>query len=128
MMKSHQITVKSSRSSQFHCNEVILSSADQQGKSFRSVLRGSRGWMNRFLQLGGVGSLRWTFAVYPRSDQGTLHVDLEEENDLHKDMLILPASGPLELLDRRRITCSRSLLCCETFSSASLPYAGKMSL
>lgn len=38
-MKSHQITVKSSRNSQFHCNEVILSSADQQGKSFRSVLR-----------------------------------------------------------------------------------------
>lgn len=71
---------------------VILSSADQQGKIFRSVLRGSRGWMNRFLQLGGVGSLRWVFAVYPRSDESTLHVTLEEENDLHKDMLILPAS------------------------------------
>ncbi|CAK9060818.1 unnamed protein product [Durusdinium trenchii] len=71
---------------------VVLSSADEQGKRFRSVLRSSQAWLPKFLHLGGAGSLRWSFAVYPSHDEGGLYVNLDEENDKHKDMLILPPS------------------------------------
>eukprot|EP00434_Breviolum_minutum_P010299 symbB.v1.2.009089.t1/scaffold570.1/size221114/4 len=71
---------------------VILSTGDAEGKVFRQVLRSSTSWLHRFQQLGGAGSLRWIFAVYPHRDEAMLHVDLEEEHDLHKDLLLLPAS------------------------------------
>ncbi|CAJ1437557.1 unnamed protein product, partial [Effrenium voratum] len=68
---------------------VLLSSADERGRAFRSVLR-TVGWQKQFQELAGAGALRWVFAVHPRADEAKLFIELEQEHKEHQDLLILP--------------------------------------
>jgi len=73
---------------------VVLTTADAVGRAFRSVLR-SQSWLQRFSALAGVASLRWVFAVHPRVDEAGVHNALQEEQDAHQDILVLPAATRL---------------------------------
>ncbi|CAE7344029.1 MEE40 [Symbiodinium natans] len=73
---------------------VVLTTADAVGQAFRSVLR-SRSWLQRFGELAGAASLRWVFAVHPQADEAGLHNALQQEQDAHQDILVLPAATRL---------------------------------